>query len=379
MQVVPSSISNSEAGIARPPRGGAFYALRFLCCMLAWLMVIEIAVACVLAPSTPWASKVAGLVRYSEYGRSIEGKLAQRLTTVDAPAPNDVVRAGWLDPNDWSDKPAHRLPEHPLIAVYGQSFAFRAVRDAADRTPQLAWRLIGGPAAPFNHSVGAMLLDLPSIEPDVVVIGVLASSLLHINSMAMLRASFESPAPYTFPIWDPRTRGLTVPAISSYPAFAQAFVQRGTAWQSYRSLAQSTDSGLDDFTLDETALDRSFMVRLIRRGWVTHQSQPVGEARDVVAARDAAAHGLLNLAVQAAQARNIPLVLMLFNDAGQTGVLDQLLFEKARSLGVTVISSTSFFSSLDPSNFVSDGHFTPANDALMGQALAEALKGLIRH
>jgi hypothetical protein len=301
----------------------------------------------------------------------VEGKIAQTLDSPNASDPRHTIRAGWLDSEEWKFQPAKADPGKTLVSVYGQSFAFRVADRALALNPSLQIRRLGGPAAPLSHSVAALARDLPRHSPDVVVLGVLASSLTAINNLSMLGRTFESPAPYTFPDLSNHSGAGSTPEFLNFAEFSASFRAKDARWGRFRSQVLAREPGVDGFAFDQTPLDHSLLVRFIRRGWVTHlESNAFLGPTDL---QKAAARQALAQAVALTQARQIPLVVLLFHDQGQGQVLDALLADPAKAGGATVISSSSYFSSDNPSNYLPDSHFTPVNDEILASALNQQL------
>lgn len=322
------------------------------------------------------------LVRYFDYGRSMEDKL---LDVVNDPANpgNAVFRAGWLDPEQWQ-----RLPnkaEHTggkLIAVYGQSFAFRLADLLVGVDKNLTFRKIGGPGAPLNHSYAAYRLDQDLRRADVVVVGVLASSLCKLSTISGMALSFEMPAPYTFPgfRWQEGALVETRPALYSEREFKAALKEGGEAWSSFKQQYASTDPTFDGFKFNASSFDGSMLVRLSRRGWVAsrvHQWQGEKDQNGV----QVCMHDVMPAAIQilknwqaAASASGEEFIVVLLQDRGYARVLTRTLRPALAQAGISVLDSSEFIDSEDPSVFIADGHYTRGAEL----SLAEALRGLLQ-
>lgn len=347
---------------------------------LLWLAFVDVALNLLLDPRWDSGQRLASVSRYFNFGRSIEGKLAQTLGP-QADRPNAVVAAGWLDPAQWQRTlpAASRGGDDLLVAVYGQSFAFNTVEAMAAMDGRMTPRLIGGPAAPLSHSYAAYRADAPLRRADVAVVGILASSLGKADALSGLSWSFESPAPYTYPKFtlQPGTAELaeTAPALGTEQAFRAAFAERGPAWQAFKAQLREHDQGYDAFAFNQAVWDHSALVRLVRRGWVSSRqhyvvSRPEAEGGDQLAV----ARVLLARVQQVAAARGEHLVVVLFQDRGAEVNLVQALGPTLAALGVNHIATDMFFAATDPANFIADGHYTEAANAQVAAALWKAVR-----
>lgn len=348
-------------------------ALQVVLWSLLWLALVDVGLNFVRLPS---------LVRYFDFGRSVEGKLSVLLGP-QADQPNAVVAAGWIDPTQWQ----RTLPAAPqdgadmLVAVYGQSFAFNAVEAMAALDGRVTPRLIGGPAAPVSHSYAAYRADAP-LRPraGMVVVGILGSSLAKAGSISGLSWTFESPAPYTFPKFTLRGGVLeeTRPLLGTEQEFRQAFAARGAQWEAFKAQLQAQDQGFDRFAFDQSVLDHSALARLVRRGWVASEQHyrldDAGPGSDP-GGQVAVARALLQRIQQQAEDKGERLVVVLFQDRGAEVSLLETLGPTLDGLGVTYVSTERLFSSRDPANFIADGHYSEQANGLIAQTLLGLARG----
>jgi len=340
---------------------------------LAWVVLIDVGLNLLGAVAAPRSGGIGALGRYLEYGRSVEGKLAAILGAGTS-APNSVVAAGWLDPMAWKALPAHKAtPDQTLVAVYGQSFAFRALEHARSAQPKLVLRKIGGPAAPLSHSYAAYQLDKGSHQADVVVIGVLASAIGKSGSISGLAFSFENPTPFTFPSYSLQNGQLVAeaPELGTEKAFRSAFAQRGEAWARFAQQLHDHNPSLDGFTFQQSVLDRSALIRLARRGWVSSKN---AELPSTVADQLPLAARMLTDISQHTRATNARLIVLLLQDKGSDPLVSQSLAPLLRARGIAVVDSADFINPKDPRNFVSDGHFTPEGDKRLAKEVLHLIE-----
>jgi len=349
---------------------------------LAWLLLLDVATHLAVrhyALRHPDAT----LVRYFEYGRSIEAKL-DHSTSLPPAAPDAVIlAAGWLDPADWKDLPRQPTPgTDRLVAVYGQSFAFNASRAAAQADGHLAVRAIGGPAAPPDHSYAAYLADADNAGADTVVFGILASSVPRMGSMTGMDWTFEHPAPFTFPRYRLQDGRLVAeaPVFRTQQAFRDAFARRDGAWQDFKRQLARNDRGFDPLTFDRTWLDKSEIALLLRRGWAAHGQDYGAGVYDPVRGFDANSETIRVLRAMLVdlqartRARGQRLIVLLEQDQGYGDTLFRALGPTLAGAGIETLSTHTLFSANDPRNFQADGHYTEQANEL----LARGLQRLIR-
>lgn len=348
---------------------------------LVWLIVIDVGVNIAFGEGS-LARQPSALSRYFEYGRSIEGKL-MRIVVADPNNGGQMLSTGWIDHEYLSAKPVRAQAGHDmLMAVYGQSFALNAAHEAARVDSRITIRGIGGPGAPPSHSYAAYKQDAPLRKADVVVFGVLSSTVPLMGSMSGLVWMFESPAPYTFPRYRVSADQLTeeLPVIRSEAEFRQAFSQRSAKWQEFKEQLRRSDRGYDRFTFDASLADASSVVRMVRRGWVAHAQPYTDGVYDPVTGFNADAEEVQALRMllvdlrQRTCERGERLVVLLLHTRGHSDHLHRALEGTLTQAKVDYISTSAIFSADDPKNFRPDSHYIDAANT----ALSEALVALVR-
>jgi hypothetical protein len=349
---------------------------------IAWLVAFDVA--------THWAVRGialhnpdSGLVRYFQYGESIETKL-DKSTSLPPKAPDALIlAAGWLDPAEWAALPDRPQPgTDKLLAVYGQSFAFNVTRAAVKLDGHLSFRGIGGPAAPPDHSYAAYLADAANLHADVVIFGILASSVSHMGSMTGIDWTFEHPAPFTFPryrLTDGRLEAEP-PVFHTEQQFRTAFAARSAQWQAFREQLSKNDRGFDPITFDRTWLDHSQIALLLRRGWAAHSQDYDAGVYDPThgfAPESEQMRVLKKMLVdlgQRTKAKGQRLIVLLEQDQGYSDTLYRALGPTLQAAQIESVSTHALFSANDPRNFQPDGHYTSEANELF----ARRLEALIR-
>jgi hypothetical protein len=368
----------SERGMRSPDASST----KVIVWVVIWLAVIDVAINFAFDSKRPWAGRVLGLTRYFNYGRSIEGKLSDSLGPL-VDKPNAIVHAGWIDPQQWVDLPSKANSNGDLsVAVYGQSFAFDAAKSMQEMDRHMTLRLIGGPAAPLSHSFAAYRSDSPTRNVDVVIIGILASSLAKSDSISALSWTFESPAPYTFPRFSLDYGKLieVTPLITTESEFREAFRTRRETWRDFKEQLKVYDKGYSALSFNESILDHSALLRLMRRGWASSLRQYENEERDVDGsprydqAQIQVAVELLRQLRQMTSAAGEQLVVVLLHDRGFDQTLYRALGPALDQMHVRYISTHQFFSSRDPGKFVSDGHYIEAANNMIAHELLRSIR-----
>ena len=358
-----------------------------------WLVLVDIGIN-VLFPLPQDIDRSPGmLAQYFDYGRSIEGKL-NRMVGQDVESSALIVDSGWIDPNSWKDLPTRpqagpqagpQADDNLLLVNYGMSFSDYASQAVAEIDGKITVRSIGGPSAPPNHSFAAFKADAAGRKnADVVVIGVLASSVQRMSSMSGTDWTYEFPNPYTYPYYSVDESGELVavePAISTAKDFVESFNRKDGDWQRLQGQLAQYDNVFDPFVFYTNWTDRSAIVRLIRRGWAERaRSLSEQDLFDPQTGFNPEASEIITLKALLAEfvsevraADQVPVILLL-NDRGYGTSLYDVLSEQVESLDALVVSTHAIAPADDPKNFIADGHFTDEAN----HRIAEEIQRLIR-
>ena len=349
--------------------------------LVIWLAIADIGVNLAFGLDTA-SGQPSALQRYFDYGRSVEGKLA-RLVAADPATAGQIISAGWGDAALLKSLTATKQPQHDLLlAAYGQSFTMQAAHGVAEHDGRITVRSVGGPAAPPSHSYARYKDDQTYRRADVVLFGVLSSSVASMGSLSGLIWAFENPAPFTFPRYRVRDGVLTeeTPLITTEAEFRKAFTERSPQWERFKSQLQHSDRGYDRLSFNASMADASAIARLLRRGWVAHRHsydsgvyEPgIGfnpQSEEVQALKAI----FVDMALRSRHADE-RLIVLLLHARGQGDHLNAAFGETLRSAGIETISTHTLFSANDPANFLPDGHYT---EEANGKLIA-ALHRLIR-
>lgn len=337
---------------------------------IAVILVFDVVIATAYSLPEGQETPENPLQRYFATGQSLEGKIRR---SVGPPGEEPYVtnRLGWISteilppPKDWSSAETR-------IIFYGNSFTRRMRAQAEHLQPSAATVSRYGPSAPINHTYALFEQDPLRPEASMVVVGVLSKSMPYIQSIAWLSASFDNPTPYTFPkyyIEDGELRTIT-PKIITRDRFIQSVRDQGADWQLFIDDLKKHDPGWDRFLFAENFTDEMASLRLLRRAW----SRRAHTSLEANVYSESKGYNLENRYIQA-----VPLLLeqmyqqsvhdqqkflvALFHAQGEPGHLEGWLGAELEKRGIPYISSADHFSAMDPSNFISDGHYSDENDA----------------
>ena len=378
-----SSISSSEPRVV-PVREEGLTPRRVTTAVavaLAALIVIDLLIGRLTSmPASPLTMPTS-LQQYFDYGRSVEAKFRRMVGTNEANTAI-VAYAGWLD--EQVIKPGPVGSGEIRVAVYGQSFAFH-IADALTRQDE-RFKIVaklGGPSAPFSHSYAAYRRGDTKGLADIVIVGILASSLPRLVSLTNTTTWFESPTPFTYPRYRLENSVLvaTEPRIDSLDGLRRALIEP-QEWREFVGQLSQHDAAFNNLLFESDIVDASSLGRLLRRGYGQRHIREVEQRYhqpDGFTTRD----GLLDItkalaadiARIAANRGQVP-CLLLIHDRGFDDHLVRALGEFLSAHGIPHFSTHVVAPPSDPRNFVIDGHFTSEINEKLATALRDRLGSL---
>lgn len=348
-------------------------------CLLL-LLGFEAAVNVLLQP-TRVDRKPGALARYTGGGLSIERKLHRALNTAQEA---DVVWAGFIDRETGSPPPPNWNDARVKMALYGMSFTQNLEFQIEAATDDVA--IIGryGPAAPLNHAYALFEADPLRPEADVVLVGVLSTSVPYARTMTGLGYTAEAPAPYAYPRFDLVDGELrrTDPLVTELDDFVQSFRENGERWHDHLQRLYEHDALLKPFVYEANLADYSTLLNLARKAWaqraVGQNTDAIYDPSDGYATDDhavAAIPVLLQRMHEQCAQDGQRLIVALFHAQGEPGHLDAWLKPMLEAEGIEVLSTVDHFSSEDPLNFLPDAHYTYELDGMLAEHLLSLLAG----
>ncbi len=322
------------------------------------------------------------IVRYFDYGRSLQGKLVELLKERDSQG-QGLAEAGWIRPAA-ADQPAAPGPgQDLLISVYGMSFAHHIAQAMVRQDPRLAIRTSGGPGAPLSQCVALFEADRGHHQARIQVLGVLASSLVGTVTMSHMTWNFDVPAACLYPRFTLDDGHLVR---HEPPAMNLVQLRALTADPAGRLLLRSELLQNDAFfepLVFEATLDGSVLVRMLRRAFcLSREAATTARLHDSGGFTNAMqlcdlAHALAARFVAQVRADGAVPVLLLIDDRGYADHLDRLMAPLAADPELLSFSTFELANPNDLGNFVSDGHFTVAVNERLAAALRTRIDQLL--
>ncbi len=323
------------------------------------------------------------LVRYFDYGRSVESKVKRKVAASNSSADN-LALAGWFK------KATPASPEAPAgaftsnVTIYGMSFSAHIGAQLVALAPEINVKLFGGPGAPLNHSYAYHRSHRPHDKNSVVILGILASSVPAMNSLTHMTTNFEVPGVHFFPRFLIDENGRLVEKhvqLESLDELRLA-LQDKARWDEIKLFLKNNDAFYDSLTFEENFSDHSVFARLLKRS-LAQQSLKAGIDRYHNPEKFNNTDNLIDVARTlvskfAAEVREdgaFPYVI-LFNDRGFGSHLYEMLEPVLFNDKIAHYSTHSRFPAAQLSNFISDGHFTPEVDTEIARAVLRGLTAI---
>ena len=329
---------------------------------------------------------LTGVRGYLAYGYSTEGKLAYLVRPTDAGS-GKLVPVGWVD--GVAANPTVIGPPKPRVrvATFGMSFSNGISRAMHGLDPSVQVALYAGPEAPPNHTfaVYRSARALGPLPADVVVWGILASSVKGMVTESGVTWMFEAPAPFCYPRYTVDASGGLVerwPSVRT-EADLRAAVRDPARMAAFRRSLAAGDRFYDALTFGGRWADRSALARMVRRAIADHHVTAVTDAidrrklgfdpddPDVAVPLRAMCR---DFAATARADGHRPIVLLI-QDQGSGDHLYKLLGPALAAAGVPYVSTHELVRTDDKSNFVPDGHFTPAAYDRVARAMLDRIDG----
>lgn len=335
--------------------------------VIFFAIVIDVAINNIFTIPYPYA-RGEQLANYFEYGRSTESKVVRAVADDDRNA-SISAKIGWFKSNE--DNPS--LPgsgSGTNIYVYGMSFSNHIGELLLKIDPSLNVKLFSGPGAPLNHSYAYYETTRPHNKGDIVILGILASSLPRMNSLTHMTSSFESPSPHFYPRYhiDDKNRIVKYEMDINSLSELRNTIGDAESWKQAKQYLAAQDSFYDSVIFEHDLLDYSVYLRLVKRAWgqrsltrnVERYHDQTGfknEERLVELAR-----GLVSEFADSVRADGAIPYVMLFNDRGYSDHLYQVLKPVLASKDIDYYSTHQKYPASNLDNFIADGHFKPEID-----------------
>lgn len=319
------------------------------------------------------------LETYFSYGYSTEGKLEHLIGATNDEAAS-ISHAGW-----YSEHPGFKSTENTAcetkISIYGMSFTDRIGHHLAQLNNCYSIAQLGGPGAPFSHSFETFNQLKSQDEAQYVVIGILASALPKVNTVAHFNSAFEYPGSHFYPRYSSEDGQLISSGIpvSNLEEFRQTLGGDETRKKLLQFLKENDDY-YHPFVFQSSWTDYSNTLKMLRRSFAQSNKREA-VARYFNGDKFLNHQGMVDtlrlmlrqFVVESNSVGKTPIIILI-NDRNYAESLDPVFMPVLEELNVKYFSSTSVIDSRNLSNFIGDGHFTEANDIKLAQALDRLLQ-----
>jgi hypothetical protein len=334
-----------------------------------FLLLLDLTAGAVLTLAQA-QGRLGSLVRYFDYGRSVPGKLAAWEASPETPG--NLYEVAW---------PAPQLvpteAEGPVVHAYGMSFVNRILGAAQTMSPELSVDLHAGPGAPPNFTYSLFKADRAHRRAgDVVVLGILSSSLTGMASFSNRAWVFEQPAPFTYPIYLPAGPAPGLQKID--PLVQSAEVQRTLGAEpelraDWDAQLRAEDGNWHPATYALPALDASPLARLVRRALAssaleTRKAQVLNGGFPI---EEVLQRMVVDFARTARADGQTPVVFLIQSRDPRDPNLQEMLRPVLKAHDIAVLDSTTVVSPDNPTHFLPDGHYQPEADKRLAQHLLE--------
>ena len=326
--------------------------------------------------------KPGKLSQYFDYGRSIESKLFRNVSSDNKTAAL-LTKAGWFKTSEYTNIENNSHLKQKRIYVYGMSFSNRIGKIISKYDKTLDVRMFDGPGAPLNHSYAYYQRHRPHKKGDVVILGILASSLPMINTLTHMTSSFEGPAAHFYPRYKLNDVQLIKKQLPIYSLNElRVAMYDDKQWQDIKETLKKEDSFYDELLFSKNYTDKSVYFRLLKRAWgQRHKFKMLQHYHDETGFKntdqliDISRMIVANFAQQVREDGAIPIVI-LFNNRGFDDHLYTILKSTLMNNNIQYYSTHIDFPADNLTNFIRDGHFTPEIDTSIAMKVLKKIYNL---
>lgn len=348
-----------------------------------FLFALDAAVAGLLAVAER-KDRLGSLVQYFEYGRSVPGKIERWRERPNTPG--NLLKVAWRDDSlaNSRDKFAAENEEH-VVRSYGMSFVNNILRAAQELEPGLPLDLHAGPGAPPNFTYALFQDDAANRRRgDVVVLGVLSSSVHAMAALSNRTWAFEQPAPFTYPIYRPGDNKLIrVDPLVTTLEEENALHTDPEAAAAWRRQMRQEDWFYSPVTFGAEWLDQSPFLRLVRRAAATDMLR--GRTRTILADpkrggfpyRETLRSMVTDFAARVRADGQHPVVFLIQSRDQTDPDLRAILRDTLTAEGIPYLATADHYDVRNPAGFRPDGHYTQSVDLLFARQFINIYEDLI--
>lgn len=314
------------------------------------------------------------LQTYFSYGASTVRKLNSH-SGLENGTPHPLALAGWNNklPERINKQQNCSIP----ITFYGMSFSNRVSEALIEKNSCFQVRQIAGPGAPLSHSYFMATKHSVNDDSKYTVLGILASSLPKITTMAHFNSAFEFPGAHIYPRYSINDSGELISTpnqVNSLEELKKTLADKESLHKLTNTL-EKNDYYFNNFVFSYPSLDYSNIAKMFRRSYAQKNIRDVvgrlfkeGKFTNHQELRKTSII-LLESFIRVVESNGQIPIILLINDNGYTNALDELFLNTLNKNNVRFLSSSAYIDNSDLSNFLADGHFTKANDQLLASAL----------
>ena len=351
--------------------------------VMSYLIILDIAINLIFPyPRDPRNISPSALRQFFEYGRSVEGKLARKTRKTDEGSAR-ILSTGWLqDPRIRYFSNDQQAVGKPVITVYGMSHSVQLAEEMAKADDSFVVRSFGAPGAVPSWSYAAYLSDRERQHSDVVVLGIMTRGVPLICTTSGTTNHFDSVWPYTYPrFFEKNGTLLQIPPPFTSLAGYRDYFYKPEKWDSYVKWLNRYDKFYDPILYRETILDKSSLLRLLRRGYayssrskkeakVYDESRGFNEASEEIT--------ILRLMVEqfAEEAKKDGSLAAIYivNNVFMSDHLYRILKPTLSSHNIIFLSTHELCPPNDPRNYLPDSHFIPSKNMELARAMLQIIK-----
>jgi hypothetical protein len=327
-----------------------------------------------LYPADPSMDPPSPLETMLEGGRSTSGKLRRMSQMGEIPWP---LRGNWIG----APQIDVRAGDGPLrVGFFGNSFMERTVSQFVRQNPTAVVKSCIGTYSPPSHALGCYRRAQSELSVDFAVLGVLASTWPVSRSFSNSTFRFTNPEAYTYPIYETDADGRLVeiqPLVQTREALTRRFEDADYNRQWLEQL-NTHDRTYNSFVYDESILDNSVLVRLVRRAYANRMQRNVESSYRGPVSFDPLWRDIVRtFAAEVRAAGGVPIVA-LFHDFGFADDLFHALRPVLDAERIAFVSTHTLFNANDKRTFGTDDHYTKANDAAVAAAISSIIADVNR-
>lgn len=348
---------------------------------LVCLALLDVMVALTLG----WAernNRLVSLVRYFDYGLSVPGKLENWEANpdmlgnlYDVAWRNEIVAKSSESFKDKKDI------EAVTVRTYGMSFVNNILKQALSLDSNIINDGHGGPSAPPNFTFALFEDDRGNRNPgDVVVLGVLSSSVTAMAALSNQTWLFEQPAPFTYPVYflDGESLKRNEPLINSAEAHRD-LTQNEKTRDAWLAQLRQDDMFFGPQTFKATWLDVVPFARLVRRSLaIDHIENTKRKIVDGAYPYEEVLQRMITTFAETAREDDqVPVVFLIQGrDPKDINLLDATE-HVLKNDGIPYLATVEHYDPRNLSGFEADGHYKEDIDRIFGWAFVNLLSSQI--